>query len=88
MLNAQSGIAPNRRFHAERETSMDCLDAIETVSFSNQHRHETPRSNNDARAAVLMAIVVAMTLITILALDYASIHLPTGSDELFWPPFG
>ncbi len=88
MLNARSENAPNRHFHAVPEISMDRLNSIEIVSFSNRHLRDALRSNNYARAAVLMAIMVAMMLITILAVDYASVHLPAGSDELFWPPFG
>lgn len=66
---------------------MDGLVPIEAIGFSRLQPGDTSRSNACARAAVLMAIIVAMTLLTILALDYTSIHLPTGSDELGWPLF-
>lgn len=67
---------------------MDGINPIEVVSFSSLQPREIPLSNFSIRATVLMTIIIAMTLITILALDYASIHLPTGGDELGWPPFG
>lgn len=88
MLNAPSRNAPNRNSYAERETSMDGLNPIAAVGFSRLQPRDTPRSNFFARTAVIMAIIAAMALLTILALDYVSIHLPTGSDELGWPPFG
>ncbi len=67
---------------------MDGIVPIEAVGFSTLQPRPAPRPTAWTRAAVLMAIIVAMTLLTILALDYASIHLPTGSEELGWPPFG
>ncbi len=88
MLSARPQNAPDRTFNAEWETSMDGINSIETVGFSILQLRDTSRSTACARAAVMMAIIVAMTLLTILALDYASIHLPVGTDELGWPPFG
>ena len=67
---------------------MDGIVPIDTVGFSSLQPRTAPRSTAYARAAVLMALIVAMTLLTILALDYASIHLPTDGNELGWPPFG
>lgn len=67
---------------------MDGINSIETIGVSTLQPHDAPRATACVRAAVIMAIVVAITLLTILALDYASIHLPPASEELGWPPFG
>ena len=88
MLNARPQNAPNHSYHPERKTSMDGINPIETIGFSVLQPRDIPRSKFITGAAVLMAIIAVMTLLTILALDYASIHLPTGTDELGWPPFG
>jgi len=71
-----------------RETFMDGINPISPVSFDRPQPREAPRATGCVHGAVLMAIIVGVTLITILALDYASIQLPTGDEPLAWPLLG
>lgn len=67
---------------------MDGMNPINSANFDWPQQHEAPRASGCIYGAVLMAIIVVATLMTILALDYASIQLPAGSEELAWPLLG
>ena len=71
-----------------QETSMDGMNPINPISLNWPQPREAPRASGCVYGAVLMAIIVAATFMTILALDYANIQLPTGSDPLAWPLLG
>jgi len=88
MLNAWLQNSLNSGQTADQEAPMDGINSIDAVGFNRPQPREAPRASGCIYGAVLMAIIVAATLTTILALDYASIQLPTGTEELAWPPLG
>ncbi len=64
---------------------MDGMNSIDAVGLNRPQPREAPRASGCVRGAVLMAVIVAATFMTILALDYASIQLPMDSEPLTWP---
>lgn len=72
----------------DQESLMDGMRRIGNIDLDRWQPREAPRASGCIYGAVVMAIIAAATLLTILALDYASIQLPAGTDALTWPPLG
>ncbi len=64
---------------------MDGMRRIDSIDLDRRQPRGAQRASGSIHGVVLMAIIAAATLLAILALDYASIQIPTGGDPLAWP---
>ena len=79
-------ISMRRQSCAKQEIFMDSMNPMIPSDLNEPSLREAPRASGCICCAVLMAITVAMTSMTILALDYASVQLPTAGEPSNWGP--